>query len=53
MHAVTMPVYVALRCRVSGARMALTHCVMNQCLLLGPDNVRQYLYCLVRVTYVE
>ena len=52
MHAVTMPVYVALRCQVSGARMALTHCVMKSMssLILGPDIVRQYLYCLVRVT---
>ena len=29
MHAVTIPVYVALRCQVSGARMTLTHCVMT------------------------
>ena len=38
MHAVTMPVYVALLCQVTGARMALMHCVMNQRLIasLGP-----------------
>ena len=47
MHAVTMPVYVALHCQVSGARMALTHCVLNQRLIasLGPrlkGNVAVY-----------
>ena len=35
MHAVTMPVYVVLHCQVSGMRMALTHCVMNQRLLFS------------------
>ena len=52
MHVVTMPVYVALRCQVSGACMALTHCVMHAVVSYRAADVvvRQYLYCLVRVT---
>ena len=52
-----MPVYVALRCQVNGARMTLIYALRHESmssLILGP---RQYgtspVYCLVRAWIIE